>query len=159
MAVTGEPAPVTRATAERVFLIVLMAGSSALFYEALNYPRASFAFPGAILVLLFGCSVAALLRGRRRPAAGAEAAFFDHPSRFALALLLLVAYTAVLETVGYFTTGFAMIVLLPVMLGYREWRVILSTAAIYLLFVWLVFHVIFQREMARDFFLPWILGY
>ena len=159
MAVSGSAPSVTQATAERVFLIALMAGSAALFYDAWSYPPASRAFPAALLVILFGFSALALLRSLRRPGDTAKLAFFDHAPRFALALALLVAYTAVLEIVGYYTTSVAMIVLLPVLLGYREWRVIVPTAAIYVVFVWFIFNVIFQREMAREFFMPWILGY
>jgi putative tricarboxylic transport membrane protein len=159
MALTNGRTHVTLATAERVFLLGLMAASAALFYETLGYAPASRAYPAALLVLLFGASAVALLRSLRAPGANAAAAFFDHAPRFALALGMLVAYTALLEFVGYYTTSAAMIVALPVLLGYREWRVIAATAAAYLVFVWVIFNVVFQREMAREFFMPWILGY
>jgi hypothetical protein len=159
MAVTTQPASVTQATAERVFLLALMASSAALLYETFNYPPASRAFPAALLVILFGFCALALLRSLRRPGETATTPFFDHAPRFALALGLLVAYTAVLELVGYYTTSAVMIVALPALLGYRAWRVIAATGVAYLVFVWLIFNVIFQREMAREFFMPWILGY
>lgn len=153
------PASPTQATAERVFLIGLMAASAALFYETFNYPLASRMFPAALLVLLFAISAIVLTRSLRRPGESGTAPFFAHAPRFALALALLVAYTLLLEHIGYYTMSAVMIVLLPVLLGYREWRVILPTAVIYVVFVWLTFNVIFQRDMAREFFMPWILGY
>jgi hypothetical protein len=158
MAVTPGPGPVSQATAERIFLLCLMAASAALFYETFRYPSASRAYPAALLVLLFCCCAVALTRNLRRPGDSA-ASFFDHAPRFALALGLLVAYTALLEFVGYYTTSAAMIVLLPTLFGYRAWRVIGATAVLYLGFVWVIFNLVFQREMAREFFMPWILGY
>lgn len=159
MAVTPGPGPVSQATVERVFLLCLMAASAALFYETFNYAPASRAFPAAVLILLFCCCAVALTRSVRRPRDSASASFFDHAPRFALALGLLVAYTALLEFVGYYTTSTVMIVLLPALLGYREWRVIGATAVLFLGFVWAMFNLVFQREMAREFFMPWILGY
>ncbi len=153
---TGAP---TQATAERVFLLGLMAGSAALFAETFRYPIESRVYPAVLLITLFGFSAAVLLRGLRRPGESAAAPFFTHAPRFALALGLLAGYTLVLESVGYYTTSAAMIVALPVLLGYRAWRVILPAAAIYLGFVWTMFNLVFQREMAREFFMPWILGY
>jgi putative tricarboxylic transport membrane protein len=149
----------TQATAERVFLIGLMAASAGLLAETLSYPLASRIFPATLLVLLFAISAGVLVRSLRRPGESAGMPFFEHAPRFALALGMLAAYTALLPLVGYYTMSVVMILILPVLLGYRAWRVILAAAVIYVLFVWLVFNVVFQREMAQEFFMPWIRGY
>lgn len=159
MAVIDRPGSPSQATAERVFLLCLMAGSAALFYETFNYALGSRAFPATLLVVLFFFSAIALRKSLRQPGDRTNAPFFDHAPRFALALVLLVAYTALLEIVGYYTMSAAMIIALPVLLGYRDWRVIIPTVVAYLAFIWVIFNVIFQREMAREFYMPWILGY
>ncbi len=148
----------TRRAAERGFLLLLLAAAAALLPEAWSYRGGSQYFPVLLLVALLACCVAALLR-RRAPVPEDAAPFFTSAPRAGLALLLMALYTLALPVVGYFTTSTLLMFAMAWVFGYRDLRVILATIVGYLLFTWLVFTVIFQRDMAREFFMPWILGY
>jgi putative tricarboxylic transport membrane protein len=109
-------------------------------------------------VALLACCAVALLR--RRPSTPEDAEpFFTSAPRAGLALLLMGLYTLALPVVGYFTTSTLLMSAMAWVFGYRELRVILATIVGYLVFTWLVFTVIFERDMAREFFMPWIMGY
>lgn len=148
----------TRRAAERGFLLLLLVAAAALLPEAWSYRGGSQYFPGLLLAALLACCAVALLR--RRPATPEDAEpFFRSAPRAGLALLLMAAYTLALPVVGYFTTGALLMFTMAWVFGYRDLKVIAVTIVGYLVFTWLVFTVIFERDMAREFFMPWILGY
>jgi hypothetical protein len=149
---------VTRRAAERGFLLLLLVTAGALLPEALSYRGGSQYFPVILLAALLACCLAALFRRRAATPEDAEP-FFQNAPRAGLALLLMAAYTLALPVVGYFTTSAALMFVMAWVFGYRNLRVIVATIVGYLLFTWLVFTVIFERDMAREFFMPWILGY
>lgn len=149
----------TSLAAERLLLALLALGSAALLPEAMSYKGGSQYFPTVLLSLLGVLSLVALWRARRPRNAADAAPFFVHAGRFALATALVVAYAAALPHVGYFTSSALLIAAMAFTLGYRDWRRILATIAGYTAFVWVVFQGIFQRDMAREFFMPWLLGY
>lgn len=148
----------TRRTAERGFLLLLIVTAAGLLPEALSYGGGSKYFPVVLLAALLACSLIALLR-RRAPMLEDAEPFFLNAPRAGLALLLMVLYTAALPEVGYFTTSAILMFAMAWLFGYRDLKVIIATVVGYLLFTWLVFTVIFERDMAREFFMPWILGY
>lgn len=148
----------TRRTAERGFLLLLAVTAGGLLPEALSYRGGSQYFPLVLLAALLVCSLVALLRPRAAVPEDAEPFFINAP-RAGLALLLMAAYTVALPEVGYFTTSAVLMFAMAWVFGYRDLRVIAMTIVGYLLFTWLVFTVIFERDMAREFFMPWILGY
>jgi small-conductance mechanosensitive channel len=148
----------TRRTAERGFLLLLILAGGALLPEALSYRGGSQYFPTILLAALLACCLAALFRRRAVDAEDLEPFFLSAP-RAGLALLLMGAYTLALPVVGYFTTSAILMFTMAWVFGYRDLRVILATIVGYLVFTWLVFTVIFERDMAREFFMPWIVGY
>lgn len=148
----------TRRRAELGFLLLLMITAAGLLPEALSYRGGSQYFPAILLVGLLACCATALLK-RRTAAAADDEAFFVSAPRAMAALVLMAAYALALPEVGYFTTSAVLMLAMAWVFGYRDLRVILATIVCYLLFTWLVFQVIFQRDMAREFFMPWILGY
>jgi putative tricarboxylic transport membrane protein len=149
---------VTRRTAERGFLLLLIAAGAALLPAAISYRGGSQYFPTLLLVALLASCLVALLRRRAPTEEDAEPFFLSAP-RAGLALLLMVLYTLALPVVGYFTTSALLMFAMAWVFGYRDLRVIAATIVGYLVFTWLVFTVIFERDMAREFFMPWILGY
>ena len=147
----------TRAAAQRGFLLLLALGAAALLPEALSYQGGSQYFPVALLSALLALCLVALVRNRPPPDAAAP--FFGHAGRFALGLGMMVAYTLAMPELGYFTSSVLFIPAMAWLLGLRDWRLIALTVAGYLAFVWLIFQWLFQRDMAREFFMPWLLGY
>jgi cell division protein FtsW (lipid II flippase) len=149
----------TRLAAERLLLALLALVAAALLPEATSYKGGSQYFPTVLLVLLGVLCLVALWRTRRPRSSADSEPFFVHAGRFALALGLVAGYIAALPHVGYFTCSAVLIAVMAWLLGYRDGWKILATIVGYLAFVWVVFQGIFQREMAREFFMPWILGY
>jgi hypothetical protein len=148
----------TRRAAERGFLLLLIVSAAGLMPEALSYRGGSQYFPVILLAALLACCLAALFRPRAATPEDSEPFFLNAP-RAALALLLMAAYTLALPAVGYFTTSALLMFVMAWVFGYRDLKVIAATIVGYLLFTWLVFTVIFERDMAREFFMPWIVGY
>lgn len=149
----------TRLAAERVFVALLALVAAALLPEAVGYRGGSQYFPTVLLAALLALCAAALLRTRRAARGQDHEAFFTDGGRFAAAVVLIGAYTLALPHVGYFTSSALFIAAMAWTLGFREPRMILLTVVGFLVFVWVVFQGIFQRDMAREFFMPWLLGY
>lgn len=137
--------------AELAFPAAIAAGSAALYPTLGGLPWESRGFPAALLIGIAALALAILIRDARRR--GPDERFFVHPGRFAGALALMAAYLAALPLVGFFTASGALALLMPPLLGYRRWRVLALTVAVFLAAVWLVFVVIFQRPLPREFFL------
>lgn len=147
----------SRAAAERAFLALLAVAAAALLPEALSYRGGSQHFPAALLAALLALSLAGLLRRSRLEAPGEP--FLAHGGRFAAAVALMALATLVMPHLGFFTTATLLIAAMAVGFGFRAPGMLAATIVLYLGFVWLVFQVIFQREVPREFFMPWILGY
>lgn len=147
----------SRAAAERAFLALLAMVAAALLPEALSYRGGSQYFPAALLAALLALSLAGLLRRPRVEQPGAP--FLAHGGRFAGALALMAAATLVMPVLGFFTTATLLIALMAVGFGFRAPGMLVASIVLYLGFVWLVFQQVFQREVPREFFMPWILGY
>jgi uncharacterized membrane protein len=145
---------VTRRHAEKGFLLLLTASGAALLPEALSYRGGSQYFPTVLLIALIACCVVALMRTRNAHDGDSEP-FFLHGGRAAIAIALMAAYTLALPVVGYFTTSALLIFGMSWVFGYRDIRSIVATVVAYLLFTWLVFRVIFKRDMAPEFFAAW----
>lgn len=141
----------SRALAERVFALLVIAAAAALAPSLRELPHESAIFPGALIAVIAVVAAVILLRGPRGVDSGER--LLLHPPRFAIGLALLVAYLAGLQALGFFTASALLIAAVPVVLGYRRWTAIAPTAAIFLGAVWLVFVHVFQRPLPREFFL------
>jgi hypothetical protein len=141
----------TKHMVERIFAMAALAGLAALLPGLVALPRESAGFPLAIVGVM--AAMAAILVVRSWRGAGEQTPFFDHPRRFIVALVAVMAYTAVLPKLGFFTSTVLLGLLFPPLFGYRDWRVILPTILIFLSLIWVVFVRFFQRPLPTEFFL------
>ncbi len=141
----------TRHQAERTLAVVALAAIAGLVPGLLALPRESAGFPLAILAVMGAMAIVLLLRGLRE--AGDGSPFFLSAPRFVLAAAIVLAYTALLPRLGFFTASALLGLGFPPLFGYRNWRMIVPTVAIFLVLIWLVFVRLFQRPLPAEFFL------
>jgi hypothetical protein len=141
----------TRQSAERIFAVVTLLALLGLLPGLLALPRESATFPIAIIAVMAAMAAIMLLRSFR--AAGDSSPFFKSPRRFLLGAVLIVAYTALLPRLGFFTTTAILGAAFPALFGYRDWRVIVPAVLIFLGLLWVIFVRVFQRPLPTEFFL------
>lgn len=78
----------------------------------------------------------------------------ENPRNFAVFSACLVAYIILIDTIGYFTSSALFVIGASLLLGYRRPLVVVSTAAAFVLFIYVVFVVIFERPLPLEFFQP-----
>lgn len=114
-------------------------------------------FPGMILGLFALLSAVILVRALFFPRAAGLAeeegqpwTFFRHVPRFLIALSGFAAFILLVEPVGFFSAGALFLAGLTVSLGFRRWRMIAVTYALFLLFIYLVFVALFERPLPKE---------
>lgn len=123
-------------------------------------PEAAF-FPRLILGLAFGLGVlwvaSTFLAKRPAVEGGSESTaqgFFTNPKNFAVFTACLVAYIALIDLVGYFTSTALFILTASFALGFRKPLAVIGSTAGFVLFIYVVFVLIFQRPLPIEFFQP-----
>jgi hypothetical protein len=140
----------TRRQAEITFAAALTAAASAIFIEAGKFPPDSAGYPRSLAVLLGIGALLIIVREVMRPRESGAQPFFDHPIRFVVGVSFLLAYVVMINLFGYLLPSVAFAVGLPVVLGYREWRLLLPVVLGTLAVILLVFRVILERPLPPD---------
>lgn len=131
-----------RSLAERLFPAAIAAGAAALVPATLAIPDEARRFPAAVLAAI------ALLALRIGVRGGGDAApVAHHAGRLALAVGAAGAFLAGIPLIGFFPAAAALMLGLPVALGYRDMRVLLAVTAGFLLLLWLVFVRLFAKPL------------
>lgn len=65
----------------------------------------------------------------------------------AITALLVYGYVRAFPVVGFYTTTFCILIVLPVLLGYRNYQWILTYALTVTVFLWVVFSLLLNRSL------------
>lgn len=138
---------------------ILVLFSAAVWMQAAGLPSQAGMFPLLTITLLFGFSVIYLLRSlwQARSAAQGEP-FFQNAGRFAVALALTVIYILVFPRIGFFTATFIFIPVFSVAIGLRHVRSVVLASAIFTIGVWVVFVVLLDRRLPREWLVTVMTG-
>lgn len=121
--------------------------------EAAFFPRL---IVGLAFVLSIWWGVSSIIMQRAQVPAGQDgsAGFLENPRNFFVFLLCLVAYIALIDTIGYFSASAMFILLTSLLLGYRHPLAVVLTAIGFITFIYVIFVVIFKRPLPVEFFQP-----
>lgn len=143
--------PSDRRPAEIGFAALLVAAAGAAYAAAGSYPGAAGLWPRVLSVALAALSVGVILRALARGPAAAEApGLFDHPGRALLGFATLGAYVLGIDWLGYTLASLVFGIGLPLLLGYRDWRLLLPVVIGTLAFILLVFRFLLERPLPPD---------
>lgn len=149
----------------RRFIEIVVAGGilAACFLAYVNLspvPANAKAFPMTLVGILAVLAVAIVVRALFFPASAGLTdddtqswSFFRHIPRFILTLAIFGGYAGLLDVLGFFTASGIFLVLLTVVLGYRQPLKIGLTYLLFLLFVFSMFVALFERPLPKEFWL------
>ena len=103
-----------------------------------------------ILLALLGLVVA--IRAMRTET-GTERALMDAPVNLAVAVLAGVFYVALVVPLGFYTASFLLMLGLPLALGFRRFPYTLVVGAVFIAIVYVVFSVLLEKPLPREWFL------
>ncbi|WP_157962044.1 tripartite tricarboxylate transporter TctB family protein [Acuticoccus kandeliae] len=122
-------------------------------------PAGAALFPRMILILaavlsvIWGVSAQVKRVSRaRRGVVEAPRKLIANPANIAIFFACAVAYAALIDLIGYFSASGLFVIATSLLLGYRRPLVVIATAAGFVLFIYLVFVVIFERPLPPEFF-------
>lgn len=131
---------------------VFMALGIAAAWMATSYSGAGGTYPmvlGTILTALGGTVAAKALRRD----VDSERPLFDAPAKMVIAVAAGVIYVALVVPLGFYTSSFVLMVLLPLALGFRRAVYALVVAAVFISVVYVVFTVLLEKPLPREAFL------
>jgi len=141
---------------DRTAGIVIFAVSALLFYNTHDYPPETAEFPRIILSIMLILSGWMILRSfvlaDWRSKTYEE--FFIHGGRFVLAVSMMAVYILGINYLGYYTTTLAYIPLMAWLLGFRNRLMIVLSTILYLALILVVFDILFERQLPKEFFMP-----
>lgn len=154
MAVSTNP---SRRHAEVGFAAVLIAVAGWAYVTGLSYPDQSGAYPRVLAVLLGIGAIIMVARTLLRAPEVDEPRLLDHPGRFVLGFGMIFLYIVAIDLIGYIVPSIAFAVTVPVLLGYRNWKLMLPVVFGTIVFIYLVFVVMLERPLPPDILDP-LLG-
>ena len=134
-----------------VALIIVILSALGLV-DAQKYPGESGYVPIVVLissiilaVVWIGQSIVSVRRN-------AEALSFQRAEtiRFAIFVGIAICYAFCFYLIGFYTSTFLMVPLVAVLLGYRRWRVLIPTAALFLVVLNLVFNLMLKTPLPPE---------
>lgn len=139
----------TRRSAEMGFAVALLAAAVGAFLLAEGYPDASGAYPRTLSVLL-GIGAALVMLRTARSTTSDRTRLFDNAPRFVLGFVALAVYIVAIDLLGYILPSFVFGVGLPMLLGYRNLRLLVPVVLGVIAFVLLVFVAALERPLPPD---------
>ena len=120
--------------------------------EAALFPRMILALAG-VLSVIWGVSAQVRRVSRaRRGVVEEPRKLISNPANIGIFFACAVVYATLIDLVGYFTASGLFVIATSLLLGYRRPLVVIGTAAGFVLFIYLVFVVIFERPLPPEFF-------
>lgn len=117
---------------------------------ASGYPGASGLYPaalgGALAVLGFANVVKAA-----RASSNVKRSLADNPTALAVTVVAASAYLVLVPVIGFFTSSALLVLILPVALGLRRPVLLVSTAVIFVLIVYVLFTLVLERPLPPEF--------
>lgn len=116
---------------------------------AMSYKGASGIYPmvlGLVLTLLGATvTIKAMRRSTDQPRSLIEA-----PDKLATAALISTIYVALVMPLGFYTASFALLMAMPLALGFRRVVYALTVALVFMSLVFLVFSVLLEKPLPRE---------
>ena len=140
---------------DRIAGIFIFAICALLFYNTLEFPPESATFPRIILglaLILSGWMVVrsfVLVQWRTMEYED----FFIHGGRFVIAVSMMGLYIYLIDILGYYSTTILYIPVMALLLGYRNKIVIAIATISYLTVILVVFDILFERQLPKEFFM------
>ena len=135
-------------TRDRMIGIVVILCSVMLYTHIYVYPPEARLFPQLILVLTGLLGV--LLVFRRRRSEDEQAPVIASYRNFFITVIVFAVFAWAVGIFGYFTASLCFLILFPIILGYRKYMVTILTAVIYLVLIYLVFVILFERILPPE---------
>lgn len=86
-------------------------------------------------------------------------ALLSNPRRFAVGLVLIVAYITIFPLIGYFTTTFIFIQVFVAAMGMRRFRMAFLSSAIFSLGTYVLFVILLNRSLPDEIIIRLIVGF
>lgn len=126
-------------------------------WMATSYNGAGGTYPmvlGIILTLLGGTVALRAVRA----GSTAERTLIDAPSKMITAVIIAVIYVALVVPLGFYSSSFLLMLVLPIALGFRQGVYALIVALVFMVIVFLVFSVLLEKPLPREALAP-LLGF
>lgn len=146
-------------TAELLLAAVLLIICALAWLKARSLPVDAKMFPEIILAVLAMSTVLMIYRafsGASQRVLGDDVKdwrFTKHVPRFLGSFAIFILYLLVVPHVGFFTASAALVIAMAVFTGFRNWPVIIASTVGFGIFVYLVFVLLFERPLPKEFFL------
>lgn len=128
---------------------IFVAFGLAAAWGATAYTGASGIYP-LVLGLLLALTGALVAFKAIRSNSSAERVLVDAPGRLFTAIGVGVIYVALVVPLGFYTSSFLLMLVLPFALGFRRYVYALLVGAIFTAIVYLVFSVFLERPLPRE---------
>lgn len=138
----------SRKQAEIGFAAILLGVAVYVFAEAGSFPSQSAGYPRVLAVMLGICSTIVIIRTLLQSPQGQR--LMDHPRRCLGAFVLIFFYILGIDWLGYILPSIVFSISIPVLLGYRQWKVILPVVFGMVVFILIVFKVLLERPLPPD---------
>lgn len=135
-------------TRDRMIGVVVILCSLILYTHIHVYPPEARLFPQIILFLTGLLGVLLVLR--RRPCAADQAPAVSSYKNLLITIVVFALFAWAVGILGYFTASLCFLILFPIILGYRKYMVTILTAVIYLVLIYLVFVILFERILPPE---------
>ena len=125
--------------------------------EATQFPKAVILGLG-VLAAIIGLRALLSVRRSRAVSGAAEAdgwRFFVNWRHFVIALFCFAAYATAFPYTGFFSASVVFMAVVTAALGFRGYRTMAVTYLLFLIFVYVVFVLVFERPIPLD---PWLTG-
>ena len=139
--------------------IFLLACCLFAFITIKDLPADAKMFPNLILGVMAICVCVALGRSilgisqKVQGKAVTDWQFFANVKRFIISVFIFSIYLLCIETIGFFVSSALLIVCMATFVGYRKYVSLAMSLIGFLVFVYLVFVLLFERPLPPEFFL------
>jgi len=125
-----------------------------LWAQISDVPAGARMFPQMVMLTMGVLTCVMMLRsaaGRTAPVGAAdEWRFFKHTGRFFVTVGLFVLYIAGVGSVGYFSSSVVFLLVLPFAFGFQRHIMLAFTMGAFLVFVWGIFVLVFDRLLPPE---------
>lgn len=139
--------------------ILLLLAGSAWFYTN-SIPAKAAMFPRIVIGMIAFLATVYLVRELlSRRIEDTTTALLSNPRRFAVGLVLIVAYITIFPLIGYFTTTFIFIQVFVAAMGMRRFRMAFLSSAIFSLGTYVLFVILLNRSLPDEIIIRLIVGF
>lgn len=143
---------------DRITSAVLLCFAIGVFIASGNFRFESSIFPRMVSVIMAISAIMMFLRtvsfnkdlppqAEKDP--NVDNTFFRNPINFFIASFGFIIYLIAIGILGYFTSTALMIISIVLLLGYRDFKMIFISGSLFMILVFVVFRLIFERPLPR----------